>query len=74
MVQLVSEPYSEPMKERASRAFKATKDKIMRLYKGFNSKEPEEPVPSADCQVVEQNEESFNPEELEQSFNRAHRS
>ena len=32
----------ESIKEKASRMFKATKDKIMGLYKRFNGKEPEE--------------------------------
>ena len=39
----------EPIKEKASRTFKAVRDKIMRLYKRFKGKEPEE--------------ESFNPVE-----------
>ena len=45
----------------------AAKDKIMGLYKSFKGKESE-------AQAVEQNEESFNPIELEQAFDRAYRS
>ena len=55
----------EPIKERASKAFKTLKDKIMGLYKRVKGeKEPEE----------EQNEGSLNPVELEQAFDRAYRS
>ena len=45
----------EPIKERASRAFKTFKDKIMGFFERFKGKEPKE----------EQNEGSFNPVELE---------
>ena len=52
----------KPIKEKASRAFK---DKIMGLYKRVKGeKEPEE----------EQNEELFNPVEVEQAFSGAYRS
>ena len=56
---------AEPIKETASRAFKTFKDKIMVLYERVEGKESEEPE-------EEQNEESFNPAELEQAFNRAY--
>ena len=59
----------EPIKEKASRAFKATKDKIMGLYKSFKGRESEESK-----EPIEQNEESFNPVELEEAFNRVYRS
>ena len=49
----------EPIKEKASRAFKTFKDKIMEFYKRVKGKEPKE---------------SFNPIELEQAFDRAYRS
>ena len=58
----------EPIKEKASRAFKATKDKIMGLYKSFKCKESEETEESFSPN------ESFNPVELEQAFDRAYRS
>ena len=52
----------KPIKDMASRAFKAFKGKIMRLYKKVKGeKEPGK-------------EESFNPIKLEQAFNRAYRS
>ena len=59
----------KPIKEIASKAFRATIDKVMGLYKSFNSKESEETK-----KPVEQNKESFNPAELEQAFDRAYRS
>ena len=58
----------KPIKEKASRAFGATKDKIMRLCKSFQGKESKETD-----EPIEQNEESFNPVELEQAFDRAYR-
>ena len=59
----------EPIKGKASRAFKTFKGKIMGLYKWVkDEKEPEEEPEE------EQNEESFNPVELEQAFDRACRS
>ena len=54
----------ETIKGKASRAFKTFKDKMMGLHERFKSKEPKE----------EQNEEFFNPVELEQAFDRAYRS
>ena len=48
----------EPIKDTASRTFKAAKNKIMGLYKSFKGKESEEaeePVVSAGHQAVEQN-------------------
>ena len=59
----------EPIKERASRAFKTCKDKIMGLYERFKGKEPKE----KQNEEGEQNEESFNPVGLEQAFGRAYR-
>ena len=64
----------EPIKEKASRAFKATKDKIMGLHKSFKGEETEKPVASAGFQIIEQNEESFNPVKLEQAFDWVYRS
>ena len=52
----------EPIKEQA---FKATKDKILGLYKSFKGKKSE-------AQAAEENEESYNPTELEQAFDRAY--
>ena len=46
----------KPIKEKASRVFKATKDKIMGLHKRFKGKEPEE--------------ESFNSVEAKTRINR----
>ena len=46
----------EPVEKKASRAFKATKNKIMGLYKNFEGKESEETE-----EPVEQNKASFNP-------------
>ena len=48
----------KPIKEKASRAFKTFKDKIMGLYKRIKGrKEPEE----EGSEEEEQNRESFNP-------------
>ena len=55
----------EPIKEQASRAFKAAKDKIIGLYERVKGKEAEE---------SREPEESFNLVELEQAFDRAYRS
>ena len=49
-------------KERASRVFKTFKDKIMGFHKRVKGKGPKE---------EQKEEESFNPVELEQAFNRA---
>ena len=57
----------EPIKEKASKAFKTFKGNIMGLYKSVKGeKEPKEEPEE------EQNEESFNPVELGQIFDRAY--
>ena len=59
----------KPIKEKASRELKTSKDKIMGLYKWVKGeKEPEEEQTKDEEPEEEQNKESSNPVELEQAF------